>query len=162
MAKWRPIDTAPKDGSEILGWHERSGILVIRWTSCYEFMTDTECEKSGMDDAQLASEDWFYADFVEGGRLEGSEVPTMWMPMPDEPVPLAQPDYGFTPLERWELYRKEMMSYETSIAKIAGNFLAIGCFDDAAKTAAKAGAIKHFIGRMPDLPATQPDGGEQA
>ncbi len=80
---WQPIETAPKDGSEILGYREDCGILLIRWTAPANFCTEKELE--GLDDESAFAEDWFYADFVAGGRLEREEVPTHWMPLPDEP-----------------------------------------------------------------------------
>ena len=83
---WRPIETAPKDGTEILGWREDAGTLVIRWTSANEFLTESELE--GMSEEDEFKEDWFYADFVCGGRLEGSEAPTLWTHLP---APLPQP-----------------------------------------------------------------------
>lgn len=83
---WRPIASAPKDGTEILGWREDCGILLVRWTNCESFMTDREIEESGLDDEAIFANDWFCADFVSGGRLEGSEAPTHWMPLPEPPA----------------------------------------------------------------------------
>jgi len=85
MSEWQDISTAPRDGTEILGWRRDCGILLIRWTCCYDFMADNELENSGLDDETLSAEDWFYADFIEGGRLEGSELPTHWQPLPEPP-----------------------------------------------------------------------------
>jgi len=32
MAEWQPIDTAPKDGSDILGYQSAAGCMrVVRW-----------------------------------------------------------------------------------------------------------------------------------
>lgn len=83
---WQPIETAPKDGTEILGWRKDCGILLVRWTNCESFMTDREMEESGLDDEAIFASDWFCADFVSGGRLEGSEAPTHWMPLPAPPL----------------------------------------------------------------------------
>lgn len=80
---WQPIETAPKDGTEILGWREDCGVLLIRWTSCSEFLTDSELDK--MDEGTAYREDWFCADFVQGARLEGEEAPTHWLPLPEPP-----------------------------------------------------------------------------
>ena len=78
---WQPIETAPKDGVELIGWRKDCGAILIRWTSCSELMTEPEIEQSGIDDATLFSEDWFCA----GGRLEGCEIPTHWMSLPAAP-----------------------------------------------------------------------------
>ena len=80
---WQPIATAPKDGTEILGWREDCGTLMIRWTAAVEFMTDSEIEEWDGDEDSLHGEDWFAADFIQGCRLEGSEVPTLWTDVPE-------------------------------------------------------------------------------
>lgn len=80
---WQSIETAPKDGTEILGYRKDAGIFLMRWTSPEAFLSERELEQ--LDSESSESEDWFYADFVAGGRLDGSEVPTHWMPLPEEP-----------------------------------------------------------------------------
>lgn len=89
MADWRPIEEAPKDGTEILGWRDDCGVLLVRWTSLAEFLTDAEREQ--YDEETEHQEDWFIADFVQGSRLENDCVPTHWMPLPEPPSisPLA-------------------------------------------------------------------------
>lgn len=82
---WQPIETAPKNGTEILAWREDAGVLLVRWTAPMEFLTEAECENLLGDSAE--EYDWFYADFVSGGRLEGDLTPTHWMPLPDPPTP---------------------------------------------------------------------------
>lgn len=82
---WLPMEIAPKDGREILAWRRDLGVLLVQWTSMVEFMSDREIEESGLDEVTTETEDWFFADFVAGGRLEGSEAPTHWMPLPDGP-----------------------------------------------------------------------------
>jgi hypothetical protein len=81
--RWALIDSAPKDGTEILGWRSDCGIMLIRWIAPIEFLTEDEL--MGHDDECIETEGWFFADFVEGNRLEGNECPTYWMPLPDEP-----------------------------------------------------------------------------
>lgn len=83
MTTWQPIETAPKDGTEVLGYRADCGVLLIQWSCLQEFLTERELE--GMDEITTFAEDWFYADFVAGGRLEGSELPTHWMPLPTPP-----------------------------------------------------------------------------
>jgi hypothetical protein len=84
---WQPIETAPKDGTEILAWRKDCGILLIRWDAPINFCRESECESIGEEAAE--AEDWFCADFDCGSRLEGSEIPTLWMPKPNEPVDTA-------------------------------------------------------------------------
>jgi hypothetical protein len=85
---WQPIATAPKDGTEILAWREDCGMLVVKWTCWDEFATDRERDE--IDEDSLFKQDWFFADFRGGGRLEGSEVPTLWQPEPPEPQPAPE------------------------------------------------------------------------
>jgi hypothetical protein len=77
---------APKNGTEILGWREDCGVMIIRYIAPIDFMNTDEIEKSELDEDSMETEDWFYADFMYGGRLEGSEAPTHWMPLPEGPV----------------------------------------------------------------------------
>ena len=81
---WQPIETAPKDGTEILVWrYDIGSVLIARWDAPANFMTDRECEEIGPGAEQY---DWLYVDFVAGGRMEGPEAPTHWMPLPEPPV----------------------------------------------------------------------------
>lgn len=82
---WRDIASAPKDGTEVIGWRDDCGPILVRWTSAGDFLTDAEAEESGMTEEQLYEESWFYADFVQGGRLAPDEYPTHWMPLPSPP-----------------------------------------------------------------------------
>jgi hypothetical protein len=56
---WLPIESAPKDGTEVLVWAAGCGFSVMRWLSM------------GWDDG----------DFHSGHRW-----PTHWMPLPAPPV----------------------------------------------------------------------------
>jgi hypothetical protein len=63
---WQPIETAPKDGTEILGHTQTCGALVLYWnttTADYEYWSD------GMSMHQRA--------------------PTHWMPLPAPPAAIA-------------------------------------------------------------------------
>ena len=88
-SKWQPIEEAPKDGSEILAWRVDAGVMIVRWTALAHFLTDSEAEalatKANLSDEDMFAEDWFYADFCAGGRLDSDEIPTHWMPLPDAP-----------------------------------------------------------------------------
>ena len=85
MNDWQPIETAPKDGTEILIWREDCGTMVGRYACAASFLSDQEQEK--LDEESLWADDWWYAASVSGGRLEGREVPTHWMPLPQRDTP---------------------------------------------------------------------------
>lgn len=55
----------------------------MRWIAPCDFLTDREIE--GMDLTTSETEDWFFADFVSGGRLDGDLAPTHWHPLPALP-----------------------------------------------------------------------------
>jgi len=76
------IETAPKDGTEFLGWRDDCGFLMCKWTCLAELLSTEEQERSDYDEDTLFQDDWFYADFNGGGRLEGDEAPTHWAPLP--------------------------------------------------------------------------------
>lgn len=95
LREWQPIETAPKDGTEILGWRRDCGILLILWTAPAYFMTTIEMEAAATDDdAWMDVEDWFCADIVAGSRLDGSEAPTHWRPLPAPPALLPADGEG--------------------------------------------------------------------
>jgi len=81
--RWRPIETAPRDGAEILGWREDSGVMLVRFVALIDLIPHLELDEPGICGETLEAPDWFYADFVDGGRLEGDEIPTHWVPLPE-------------------------------------------------------------------------------
>lgn len=80
---WKPIETAPKNGDELLLFREDAGVLLARWTSPIEILSEREIEESRLSEDELNESDWFYADFICGGRLD--EPATHWMPLPEPP-----------------------------------------------------------------------------
>ena len=72
-AMWRPIESAPKDGSEFLGFgggvEGDKGIQTVRWN-----------DRVGCWDTETASlEDW-------DNQAEGYSRPTHFMPLPSPPA----------------------------------------------------------------------------
>ena len=81
MSDWQLIETAPKDGTEILVCSDYGAVILARWVAPCDFLYASEHE--GM--ADFDEPDWFYADFIEGGRLSNEGQPTHWMPLPAPP-----------------------------------------------------------------------------
>lgn len=81
---WMPIESAPKDGTEIIAWREDAGQMMARYTSAEEFCTSDELDQ--MDEESIFSKDWFCADYIQGCRLDGDLMPTHWQPKPPEKV----------------------------------------------------------------------------
>lgn len=69
MSEWQPIETAPKDGSELLLYHRAWGTLRGKWR-------DTGLE---------FGEQWTGVYMMPG--LTAKDQPTHWMPLPDPPTP---------------------------------------------------------------------------
>ena len=72
-AKWEPIETAPKDGTPILGfdlgmskWPRFSGIMVISW------------------DAE--NNEWCSGKDYDGNSIARFDNPTHWRPLPAPPT----------------------------------------------------------------------------
>lgn len=87
--RWRSVESAPKDGSEILGFRADAGVLLVKWDAPINFCTDYELRN--LDEASAEQYDWFCADFMTSSRLEGDEAPTHWMPLPALPPAETEP-----------------------------------------------------------------------
>lgn len=59
--QWRPIETAPKDGTKILAWYDGQGHLLVHWGYAYGI-------RGWLD---------------RNGNIE--YTPTHWMPFPKPP-----------------------------------------------------------------------------
>jgi thioesterase domain-containing protein len=64
---WLPIETAPKDGTEILIWMDGKQRIVARWADAPAF----------------GWSDWI--ETVEGYRLRKNVI-THWQPLPEPPA----------------------------------------------------------------------------
>ena len=68
MSEWQPIETAPKDGTAIIGF----------------FPPDLVCEVYYDDDDDDPG--WWYANTGRGDYHEDRVFPTHWIPLPAPPV----------------------------------------------------------------------------
>lgn len=88
---WMPIETAPRDGTEILVWREDCGPFMAKWTCANDLRTMSDRERDELDEESLFSYDWFGGDSEGNFRADGSEVPTHWMPLPADPDATPSP-----------------------------------------------------------------------
>ena len=83
---WRPIETAPKDGSEILAHRHDCGVLIASWREPAEFMTDDEIESSDLPADELYSPCWFAFGSWGVSQIGDGDLFTSWMPLPEPPA----------------------------------------------------------------------------
>ena len=62
----KTIDSAPKDGTEILAFREDAGWFMARWDCAASFLNYREIGDLGLSDDDLYDEGWFCADFAQG------------------------------------------------------------------------------------------------
>lgn len=82
---WQPIETAPMDRTEVLLWREDCGPFIGSYTSADGFPL-TQAEIDELDEQALFSKDWF-TQWPDARRMDGSEAPTHWRPLPPPPTP---------------------------------------------------------------------------
>lgn len=81
--RWQPIETAPRDRTEILAWREDCGMFIASFTSP-SALPLSQAEIDAADEACLFAEDWF-TQWPHAVRLDGREAPTHWIPLPMPP-----------------------------------------------------------------------------
>lgn len=89
LDKWQPIETAPKDHSDILVYTEIATVPVVHIAF---YRSAEEWEKSGQYCGWKTLEEWegwwsYTRGSVSQEKLEGYAVPTHWMPLPTAPRP---------------------------------------------------------------------------
>lgn len=89
VPQWQPIETAPKNGTDVLLWREDCGQFI----GCYatpDFFVLTQEQLDALSEEELSSHDWF-TQWPDARRLDGPELPTHWMPLPDAPASPQSP-----------------------------------------------------------------------
>jgi hypothetical protein len=81
---WREIESAPKDGTPVWLYRGDCDAFLGRWIAPVDFMTADELEEHNIPDAIAEEADWFFSDFVAGGRVVDG-APTHWRPLPSPP-----------------------------------------------------------------------------
>lgn len=83
MTEWRPIETAPKDGTKIVIWNKRYAFCPI--AAWHNSESDDEADGWSFDDwnspcGSVADGFVGYNEDIEAGLM-----PTHWMPLPEPP-----------------------------------------------------------------------------
>ena len=108
MDPWRPIDSAPKDGTEVLVSVTIADEQIIR-NAFYVNEAAVEVRASFESDPAAAAKDevgwWCYTSSVTQTKLEGTYEPTHWHPIPGKELVHAP------------LYKKMLLNYVVGTAK---------------------------------------------
>jgi len=77
---WQPIETAPKDGTEVLCWCPSAAMVpvVMHFSSAEYFERE-------YGDAEYIEEGWHLSYSYPNGLAECTWEPTHWMPLPEPP-----------------------------------------------------------------------------
>ena len=81
---WRTDLENAKDGTPVWLYREDCDPFLGRWIAPVDFMTADELEEHNIPDAIAEEADWFFSDFVAGGRVVDG-APTHWRPLPSPP-----------------------------------------------------------------------------
>ena len=87
--EWLPIESAPKDGTEILVYFDFATVSIVH-IAWYRSKEDWETSGQfcgGWDSLEEWEGWWSYTrTSVAQEKLEGFRIPTHWMPLPAPPV----------------------------------------------------------------------------
>jgi len=79
MSNWQPIETAPKDGREIIVGVD----IASTWIARNAWFRKIEDNPHEFDETDIGW--WSYKSSVTQEMLEGIFTPTHWIPMPTPP-----------------------------------------------------------------------------
>jgi hypothetical protein len=74
MSAWCPIDTAPRDGSEFLGWSAEHGYIVCNWPAGY-----------GIGNWHIVGSEWRVGSDWRGISTSDALEATHWTKLPESP-----------------------------------------------------------------------------
>lgn len=80
--EWQPIETAPKDGTEVIGYRPDQGAFCFRWAWMSEFVA-TDRNGDPIEDYDEMAADWWHDRW---GWMEGDLRPTHWRHLPAPPA----------------------------------------------------------------------------
>jgi hypothetical protein len=83
LGAWLPIETAPRDGTEVLVLQDYAGVAMVRpaWYGSRKGSEDT-MQHLGWDSLEERGGWWSYtSNGVDQEKLEESQLPTHWYPM---------------------------------------------------------------------------------
>lgn len=85
---WQPIETAPKDGTDVLVFFDCATVPVVHiaWYRSREEWESSGQFCGGWDSLEEWEGWWSYTrGSVSQEKLEGYSTPTHWMPLPEAP-----------------------------------------------------------------------------
>lgn len=86
MTDWLDIESAPRDGTKVLGFTE-SGHRIVWWKEALAPYLGAGGHDAGWESDPGEDGGTFPADFFSDGERHGPyEQPTHWMPLPDPPA----------------------------------------------------------------------------
>lgn len=80
MQQWQPIETAPKDGTKILGWNQQLG---QRETFMDKYTDGSPGYKKHKESGGPIDIGWYWFDPIH--NWASTWKPTHWMPLPEPP-----------------------------------------------------------------------------
>lgn len=84
LSEWQPIESAPKDGSFIIGWHwDWQRPIILRWKTNHRIVAaHQENQSRDLAESYFGDPDE-YDDYELAIKGKGA---TLWMPLPEPPL----------------------------------------------------------------------------